>query len=301
MDMVEFSWLSDEPNHKEALQAVLKCSGQLLKKHFSSKELNRSYKAHSVSRLPLDLVNHLMINPEFQGPLPRILEERANYLVLHKPSGVHSHPLCYSDKDTLMNYLAHAGQWESLTVNPTSYDRGLIFRLDYETSGLMLVAKNEKFFEEMRTGFKERMKRKIYWAIVDGDFDQDGSWTHFFRATGVKGAKQKVDLHPHPDADEGSLVVKKIAFKDGKSLVLVNLKTGLRHQIRAQLSALGFPILGDELYGGKKAERLFLHALRYEWDQDAVEDLAADLFDSFFDLHSALKVSHDVLSVFQRS
>jgi 23S rRNA pseudouridine1911/1915/1917 synthase len=299
MEMVEFCWLHDESNHKEALQAVLKCSGQLLKKHFSSKELSRTYMAHSVSRLPLDLVNHLQINPEFMGPMPKIIEERANFLVLHKPSGVHSHPLCYSDKDTLINFLASIGHWDTLSVNSENYDRGLIFRLDYETSGLMLVARNEKFFQEMRKGFKDLMKRKIYWAIVEGDFTQDGSWTHFFRATGVKGAKQKVDIHPHPDADEGSLVVQKIAYKDGKSLVLVNLKTGLRHQIRAQLSTLGFPILGDELYGGRSAERLYLHALRYEWDHEAIEDKSADLFDSFFDLNSALQVSHDMLSIFQ--
>ncbi len=301
MDFVEFSWLDDEPNHKQALQAVLKCSGQLLKKHFSSKEIARSLKARSVSRLPLDLVNHMKINPSFKGPLPKGLEVRQQFLVLHKPSGVHSHPLCYTDKDTLINFLAQEGHWDTLKVNPEHYDRGLIFRLDYETSGLMLVARNEKFFEEMRHGFKDRMKRKIYWAIVEGDFDHNGSWTHFFRATGLKGAKQKVDLHPHPDADEGNLVVQKIAYKDGKSLVMVNLRTGLRHQIRAQLAALGFPILGDELYGGKKAERLYLHALRYEWDEDAAEDISADLFDGFFDLNSALQVSHDMLRILQRS
>jgi 23S rRNA pseudouridine1911/1915/1917 synthase len=153
----------------------------------------------------------------------------------------------------------------------------------------------------MRHGFNERIKRKIYWAIVEGDFNQEGSWTHSFRAMGVKGAKQKVDLHYHPDAHEGHLVVQKIAYKEGKSLLMINLKTGLRHQIRAQLSALGFPILGDELYGGKKAERLYLHALRYEWDKEEAEDISADLFDSFFDLNSALQVSHDMLRVLQRS
>ena len=298
MDFVEFSWLDDESNHKEALQAVLKCSGQLLKKHFSSKELNRSLKSHSVSRLPLDLVNHMKINPVFNGPMPRVLEVRPQYLVLHKPCGVHSHPLCYSDKDTLINFLAREGHWDTLMVNPEHYDRGLIFRLDFETSGLMLVARTEKFFEEMRFGFKERMKRKIYWAIVEGDFDQEGSWTHYFRATGVKGAKQKVDVHPHQDADEGNLTVHKIAYKDGKSLLMVNLRTGLRHQIRAQLSALGFPILGDELYGGCKSDRLFLHALRYEWDYSE-EDASADLFDRFFDLNSCLEMTHNVLRVGQ--
>jgi 23S rRNA pseudouridine1911/1915/1917 synthase len=296
MEFIELCWLQDEPRHKDALQALLGASGQLLKKHLSSKDLSRSLKAQSVSRLPLDLVNHHQINPLFEGPLPYILASTNEYLVLHKPGNLHSHPLCYTDKNTLLNFLAQSEQWDVLGVNPASYDRGLIYRLDFETSGLMLVARNEKFFHLLRDGFRDRMKRKIYWAIVEGDFDRDGSHTHYFRATGIRGAKQKVDDHAHPDADEGQLTVQKILYKDGKSLLVVNLRTGLRHQIRAQLAALGFPILGDELYGGRKADRLYLHALRYEWDQVA-EDPNADLFDRFFDLDRCLEMTHDVLRI----
>ena len=101
-----------------------------------------------------------------------------------------------------------------------------------------------------------------------------------------------------PESDEGSLEVKKIMTTGNNSLVLVNLQSGLRHQIRAQLAALGFPILGDELYGGSRAERLFLHAWRYEWSE-IEEDNSADLFDGFFDLNSGLKMAHDMLRVFK--
>ena len=299
MNFVDYQWLSDFSSTKEALQEVLNCSGQLLKKHYSSKELNRPIRSKDVSRLPLDLVNHMKINPVYDGPKSHILKETDDYLVVHKPSGVHSHPLCYSDQDTLLNYLAEQGRWDVLSVNESSYDRGLIFRLDNETSGLMLVAKTQAFFEEMRVHFKDRMKNKFYWAIVEGDFNREGEWTHYFRGTGVKGAKQKVDTTSHPDADMGVLEVKKVLFENDKSLVLVNLNSGLRHQIRAQLATLGFPILGDELYGGKKAERLFLHALRYEWDK-IEEDSKADLFDRFFDLNRGLQMSHDMLSIFKR-
>jgi 23S rRNA pseudouridine1911/1915/1917 synthase len=81
-----------------------------------------------------------------------------------------------------------------------------------------------------------------------------------------------------------------------KSLLMIELKTGLRHQIRAQLSYLGFPILGDELYGGNKAERLYLHAWRYEWSE-FVEDNHMDLFDRFFDLNRAFQMCHDMLGI----
>ncbi|MBA2406031.1 MAG: RNA pseudouridine synthase [Bdellovibrionales bacterium] len=298
MEFIEFQWLKESPSHKTALQEALNCSGQLLKKHFSSKELSRPIRVRDISRLPLDLVNHLKINPVFKGPKPFIIKETEDYLVLHKPSGVHSHPHCYTDQDTLLNFLASIGYLDILKVNEGNYDRGLLFRLDYETSGIMIMAKNEKYFAQMRLNFKDKMKRKLYWAIVDGDFDQAGSWIHYFRATGVKGAKQKVDHIQRSDADVGELEVRKIMTVNDKSLVLVNLNSGLRHQIRGQLAALGFPILGDELYGGKQAERLYLHAWRYEWDE-IEEDTLADLFDRFFDLNRSLQMSHDMLSVFK--
>lgn len=297
MELVEVSWLHDESNLKEALKKTLGSSGQMIKRYFSSKEQDRPVKARSSSRLPLDLVNHLRINPEYVGPAVTILSETEDYLVLHKPAGVHCHPHSYSDKDTLLNYLVVAEKWKSLEINRENYDRGLLYRLDQETSGVMVVAKNERFLKEMREHFSTAMKRKFYWAIVDGEFDKDGRWTHHFRAVGVKGGKQKVSDDAYEASQEASLAVLKITSNEGKSLVLVNLKTGLRHQIRAQLSHLGFPILGDELYGGRKADRLFLHALRYEFT-DVVEDPNADLFNVFFDLNGALQMSHDMLGRF---
>ena len=298
MDYIEFCWLNDWPLLKSALQETLGSSGQLLKKHFSSKELARSIRKGEVIRLPVDLINHMGINPIFIGPTPSVIKETADYIVIHKPAGVHTHPHCYSDQDTLLNFLAQNGCWKALDVNKLNYDRGLLYRLDFETSGIMLAAKNEKYFSEMRTNFKTAMKSKFYWAIVEGDFNQEGSWTHYFKGSGAKGAKQRVEVSRFPESDEGSLEVKKVMTSNDKSLLLINLNSGLRHQIRAQLAALGFPILGDELYGGNQAERLFLHAWRYEWTE-IEEDNSADLFDCFFDLNSGLKVSHDMLRVFK--
>jgi 23S rRNA pseudouridine1911/1915/1917 synthase len=298
MQLVEFSWLADEPSLKEALKSTLGSSGQLIKRYFSSKEQNRKIIARESYKLPLDLVNHLKINPEYQGPEVSIISETEEYLVLHKPAGVHCHPLHYGDKDTLLNYLVSIGKWEAVLVNESHYDRGLLYRLDHETSGVMVLAKNEKNLSQVRSNFNSAMKRKFYWAVVEGEFDQDGLWTHHFRSTGLKGVKQKVFDQSQSETTEASLAVTKVTSHDGKSLLLVNLKTGLRHQIRAQLAHLGFPILGDILYGGRAAQRLFLHALRYELYETTVEDCNADLFNVFFDLNGALQMSHDMLGRF---
>lgn len=297
MVLVEFSWLIDAPSLKEAIQQTLGSSGQLIKKHFSSKEQSKPVRQKQLARLPLSLVNHMHINPSYEGPEVTIITETDDYIVLHKPPFVHSHPHNYEDKNTLLNFLVVQNKWEALCINTGNYDRGLLFRLDFETSGVIILAKNERFLKYIRENFDLTMKRKFYWAVVEGDFDKEGRWVHHFTSTGHKGIKQKVADFEQSGSTEGTLSVMKVSSNNDKSLLLVNLKTGLRHQIRAQLSHLGFPILGDELYGGKKADRLFLHAFRYEFT-DSVEDPSPELFNVFFDLNSALQMSHDMLGRF---
>lgn len=297
MELIGFTWIHEQESFKDALKSTLGSSGQQIKKFYSSKEQSRKIQARETVNLPVELVNYMKINPEYQGPEIQILFESKDYIAIHKPPGIHCHPHNYKDKNTVLNFLIQAGKWDSLFVNEESYDRGLLYRLDQDTSGVLVLAKNEHALKIVRGDFASAMKRKFYWAIVQGEFNQDGIWTHYFKGTGAKGVKQKVLDEPVSDAHEGTLKVKGLVSKDGVSLVLVNLKTGLRHQIRAQLAHLGFPILGDELYGGKKAERLFLHAYRYEFSE-TIEDTNPELFEVFFNLHSALQMTHDMLRVF---
>jgi 23S rRNA pseudouridine1911/1915/1917 synthase len=296
MKSVDVQWLATEETFKQAVQGLLGCSGQLLKKYFTSTELKQKIHAKDLSRLPLDLVNHLQVNPVYDGPEVKILSETNNYLAIHKPASIHSHPLKYSDTNTVLNYLASIDHFQCLTVNAENYDRGLLYRLDYETSGVLLLAKNPTLFLELRHNFETQMKRKIYFAVVEGEFNRDGIHSHHFKGAGEKGSKQKVSEKPMLDSREGVFNVKTILKMNNKSLLMIEHKTGLRHQIRSQLSHLGFPILGDELYGGNKAERLFLHAWRYEWSE-FVEDNHMDLFDRFFDLNRAFQMCHDMLGV----
>lgn len=295
MEWVEFQWLKDQQSLKGALQETLKCSGQLIKRHFSSKQQSSPLREREISRLPLDFVNHLRINPVYKGPRASVITETEDFIALHKPSCVHSHPLVYSDQDTVLNYLAGIGKFEALMVNESSYDRGLLYRLDFETSGVIILAKKEELFKRMREQFHSRMKKKFYWAIVQGNFTQEGKWTHYFKGSGLKGSRQKVSVDYVPDSDAGVLAVKKIASNEKTSLVLVSLTSGLRHQIRAQLAHLGFPILGDELYGGPPSDRLYLHALRYEWES-VIEDSQADLFEQHFDLSQSFSTSKSLFS-----
>lgn len=294
MEKIEFQWLAGASSLKVGLQETLGVSGQLLKKFYSSKQLHKPLGERELSLIPLDLANHLQINPRFEGPSPKVLSESSSVVALHKPPGLHCHPHSYSDKDTVLNFLAQEKIFSPLLINQENYDRGLLYRLDFETSGILLLLKNERLLKDARENFSQIFKRKFYWAIVEGEFDKDGLHTHHFTSFGAKGAKQKVSDEPTETSHEGSLSAECVLREKGKCLLLINLKSGLRHQIRAQLAHLGFPIIGDELYGGSQGQRLFLHAFRYEWTE-VFEDAGAELFESFFDLDRALQVSHDML------
>jgi len=297
VDKIEFQWLLGDKSQKDALKELLGCSGQLLKKYFSNRELERHIHLQDLSRLPIDFMNHMQINPRYVGAPTVIIKETKDLLAIHKPPGIHCHPHCYSDQDTVLNSLVEMKKWEALLVNTSHYDRGLLYRLDQETSGVVLLAKNEKTFLKIRQEFQTEMKGKYYWAIVDNGFNSPGTHTHYLRASGVKGCKQKIADSFDEHATPGTLSVMKVMESETQSLLLIKLNTGLRHQIRTQLAALGFPILGDELYGGRADKRLFLHALRYEWGDEVIEDVQAELFDSFFDLDRAFQMGHDMFRI----
>src|SRR5690606_20852359 len=93
-----------------------------------------------------------------------------------------------------------------------------------------------------------------------------------------------------------SEIFKLTSLKNNLTLVMVVLKTGIRHQIRAQLSTLGFPILGDTLYGGSESDRIYLHSWLYQWDF-VVRDNDAELFSNFLALDSALQMASDKVGV----
>lgn len=245
-----------------------------------------SFKKGKELSLPCDVLRNGLINPVFSCDPVTILFEDENFLALSKPSNMHGHPQSFGETNTVLNFLQSMGR------NPDfgGPERGLLYRLDKETSGVLVAAKNESTYFEIREEFNAFAKEKIYLAIVQGKLEDSGEIRHHLAASGQKGSKQKES----EDGKEAILEINNTQYSSEHdcSLVEVSLKTGLRHQIRAQLSLLGHPILGDTLYGGKESERLFLHALRYSFDWEGQKKVFLDneplLFDKFFNLDSCL-------------
>ncbi|MBP9674276.1 MAG: RluA family pseudouridine synthase [Bacteriovoracaceae bacterium] len=257
----------EAPTVEEALYKCFHLSkSQIKKQNFSANFLKKKVYAKMECHLPIDLINDKKINPEYTGTPLDIIYEDDSFLVLNKKIKVHSHPLNYSDTENCLSFLAEKGYDKILKVNFPNYDRGLLYRLDYETSGVLVYMKKESDLKLLRENFRNQIKEKKYWAIVQGDFDKEGDYRHFFKPSGPKGQKMQVFEEEKEGSFEGFLSIIKKSFNAKKniSLVEVELITGLRHQIRAQLAFLGYPILGDELYAGVSHHpRLFLHAHHY--------------------------------------
>ena len=145
-----------------------------------------------------------------------------------------------------------------------------IHRLDKDTSGILLVAKNDKALEFLQKQFKEREVKKKYLALVAGNLKKEEGVieTLIGRSPGDR-RKQKVYLPGEPNAQEKRKAVteyKVLQRFENYTLIKVEPKTGRKHQIRTHLAYLGHPIAGDKLYGFKnqprpeRLKRQFLHA-----------------------------------------
>lgn len=263
-NIVQFCILEEASSVEDFLKSTFQCSSNKLKKYFDKSFLARSLKSRSLLNLPLNFVNDGRINPQYKGPQIDIVFEDEFFLVLNKPPGIFVHPHTYCEQDNCLSFL-RTSRAEVLLINEKSYDRGLLYRLDLETSGVLIYVKNESAYHFLRENFKTIARKKIYLCLVEGKCELNGHYQHFFSAKEVKGKRVVVSEGP-TSGDKGELSVKVLSYDLEKnvSLVEVELYSGLRHQIRAQLSFLGHPLRGDTFYGGQQANRLYLHAFNYQ-------------------------------------
>ncbi|MDR1975692.1 MAG: RNA pseudouridine synthase [Campylobacteraceae bacterium] len=142
-----------------------------------------------------------------------------------------------------------------------SFELTLLHRLDKETSGVLLLSKDEEFTKKVIAAFRAGKVKKAYLAIVGGKLIEPQRIDTPLKITKTKsGAYAKV-------AKDGQAAITLVEPKlvEGKnSLVEVSIETGKTHQIRAHLKSIGFSVLGDEKYGGKTAPRIMLHAWKIE-------------------------------------
>jgi 23S rRNA pseudouridine1911/1915/1917 synthase len=215
--------------------------------------------------------------PEPSDPTPKaealplhIAYQDADVIVVDKPAGMVVHPAAGHAGGTLVNALLH--HVTDLSGVGGEKRPGIVHRLDRGTSGLMVVAKNDRSHEELARQFHDREVEKDYLALVWGEVMAGR------RIDAPIGRdptnRKKMSAKARRSREAATRIVRAEHFGRVLTLAQVAIHTGRTHQIRVHLSAIGHPIVGDPLYGGvhrrvpgdlravAHLERPFLHAAR---------------------------------------
>ena len=187
----------------------------------------------------------LSLKPE---PLPlTILYEDPFLIVIDKPSGMVVHPAYGNPSGTLVNALLY--HCKDLAGINGVLRPGIVHRLDKDTSGVMVVAKEDEAFHHLTKQFRNRTVEKVYLAIVYGKFHQNEGLID--SAIGRHPSERK---RMSTRTRRGRAAItrwKKVEEFDSSTLLEIYPQTGRTHQIRVHLSSIGHPVLGDPLYGRK--------------------------------------------------
>lgn len=245
---------------RSKIQTLIK-SGKILVNTLQKKP---SYELKAGDIITGELENDIIkIEPE-NIPLEIVWEDE-NMAVVNKPSGMLTHPTTLETSKTLVNALLYK-YGENLSDINGEFRRGIVHRLDRNTSGLIMTAKNNKTHEYLAEQIKERRFSKKYIAVTKGVIEQD---EFIINSPIGRNPKQPHKMEVNKDGKESITGVKVLErFKDA-SLVELDLITGRTHQIRVHLSSIGHPVYNDTLYGfGKikiKTEEQVLEAYKLEF------------------------------------
>lgn len=188
-----------------------------------------------------------------------IVYEADDLLVIDKPAGLAVHPAPGHPDHTLVNALLHL--YPHLAGCGDSLRPGIVHRLDKDTSGLMLIARNEDARADLMAQFKNRTVHKSYQALVKGRLTPESGVIEAPLGRDPRHRQRMAVLTEGREARSEYRVMKYIG---NCSLLEVVPQTGRTHQIRVHLSAIGYPVMGDAIYGVKSPHlsRQFLHADR---------------------------------------
>lgn len=220
----------------------------------------------------------------------KIIYEDDSMIAVSKPPGMVVHPAPGSKDSTLLNAVLY---YNYKTCFNKDLRAGIVHRLDKDTSGIVLIAKDYCSYSALSLLFKERKIRKTYIALVLGNFKEK---TGLIDIPIERSKKNRKIMDVSISGRKSETEFKVLKTYELSSLLEVYPKTGRTHQIRVHFSHIGHPVIGDKTYGNKETERLadnirikrhFLHAKRITFVHpftgnpvDIIDEIPEDLKNS---------------------
>ena len=208
-----------------------------------------------------------------------VLYEDDNILLADKRPGMVVHADERGDENTLIAniqaYLRQSGQWDP--ADAASFTPALCNRIDRNTGGIVIAAKTAEALRIMNDKIKNHELSKRYLCVVHGvPQPPKAKLTHYLRRDEQR-KQVEVFSHPAPGAKTAQLIYRVLTSRNGLSLVECTLLTGRTHQIRAQMAAVGHPLLGDGKYGtnaknkpyGETSQLLYSYKLTFDFQSDS--------------------------------
>lgn len=209
-----------------------------------------SYKVRLNDIIEIDEPEVKDINIQAQNIPIDVVYEDSDIIVVNKPKGLVVHPANGNWDGTLVNAIMAICK-DSLSGIGGEIRPGIVHRLDKDTSGLLIVAKNDKSHIDLSQQIKDRKVRKVYYALVRGVVPENEATINMPIGRSTKDRKKMAVVK---DGKEAITHFKVIERYNKYTLLEVKIDTGRTHQIRVHLSQIGFPVIGDEVYSNGKNE-----------------------------------------------
>lgn len=222
------------------------------------------FKVKAGDMLDISIPEPVEMTVEKQEIPLNILYEDEDVAVVDKPWGMVVHPAPGNEKDTLVNALLFA--MEDLSGIGGVKRPGIVHRLDKDTSGVIMIAKNDMAHESLSRQLKERTMDKRYLALVDGGIKEDSGKVD---APIARSKKDRKKMAVDPEGREAHTEWTVLERLKDSTLLEVHILTGRTHQIRVHMRHIHHPVAGDPIYGAKngiRASRLMLHAWKLSFD-----------------------------------
>lgn len=213
----------------------------------NEKEKKANYKVKINDKIKIIIPPPEMLDVEAENIPLSIVYEDDDLAVINKPQGMVVHPAAGHYSGTMVNGLMY--HLKNLSTINGVMRPGIVHRLDKNTSGLMLVAKNDKSHNFLANCLKEHSINRIYYALVEGNIKEDEGEINAPLGRSDKDRKKRAVTYKNSKhAITNYWVIKRY----GKyTLMKLKLKTGRTHQIRVHMKYIGHPLIGDDVYGSK--------------------------------------------------